>query len=479
MSTSRAEAPGVPRRLRRSLRSQILVWLMVLFAALLVFGTAASYVSSIEFADRPYDRQLAQIARALGTEFELHGIGGLEGDANLPESINRLVDADEADEFFYKITGGDGRLVAGDPELPTPAPTELSTEPQFEHVDVRGVTLRIATVTLPVANEPGSRHLVVQVAETLNKRRVLARSVFVRSAVPQIILTVLASFGLWVGLGSGLAPLLRLRETIATRAPQDLSPIEIHHDTPDEVRPVIEAFNEVLERMRRVLAARRQFVADAAHQLRTPLAGVRMQAELALRLEDPAAVRTTLQLVLTGAERGTALIRQLLALARHEEGGEEVALRPLDLNGTVRAATTKFVDNAIARGIDLGFEPWTTQALVTGEPISLEEMVSNLIDNAVRYTPRGGKVTARVVMEGASAVIVVEDDGPGIPAAERERVFDRFYRRLGTDQEGSGLGLAIVQEIARIHDATIRLGGGPHDRGAVFLIRFPAVDHAQ
>jgi len=456
--------------IQRSLRARILNWLMVLFATLLVFGTIVAYIAAVDFANRPYDRELIETALALGKLAAEQG--NLSGIA-LTEEVNRRMTRDDADRMVFKVTGADGRIVGGDPAIPTPAPTELSAAPQFEDIQLAGEPLRLCTLTVELGSNPGSRYVVAQVAEALTKRRRLTHQIFVTIAVPQLLLTVLASFGLWLGLGSGLAPLVRLKQAVGSRSAEDLRPLSIDEDTPDEVRPLIEAFNEVLARMRRLLASQQRFVADAAHQLRTPLAGVKTQAELALRLQDREAIHDSLRQVLMGAERGSALIGQLLTLARHDEGQLNVPMRWVDLNEVARSAATKHVQSALGKSIDLGFESSAHPVYVRGDPISIEEMIANVIDNAVRYTHQGGRVTSRVASDAGAATVVVEDDGPGIPPEDRERVFERFYRRLGTAEEGSGLGLAIVAEIARRHGAQISVGAGANGCGATFSIRFP------
>jgi len=451
----------------------VLNWLMVLFATLLVFGTVVAYIAAADFANGPYDRELIETTRALG---KLAAEQSAAGALRINNDLIRRMARDDGDRMLYKVVDAQGRLIGGEPAIPTPEPTELSAAPQLGDIQIGGVPLRLCTLTVELESNPGSRYLVAQMAETLINRSQLTHQIFVTIAVPQILLTVLASFGLWLGLGSGLAALVRLKEAVLNRAADDLSPVQMDQDTPDEVRPLIEAFNEVLERMRKLLDSQQRFVADAAHQLRTPLAGVKTQAELALRLKDREAVQASLQQVLAGAERGSALINQLLALARHEEGHPRAEMRPVDLNEAARNAATKHVQAAIGKSIDLGFEAFPDPVYARGDPLSIEEMIANVIDNAVRYTREGGRVTSRVLAHSGAGTVVVEDDGPGIPAADRERIFERFYRGLGSAEPGSGLGLAIVAEIARVHGAEVCVDAGAGGCGATFTIRFPAAD---
>lgn len=457
---------------KKSLRALVVNWLMILFGILLLISIAVSYVAAIDFANLPYDHQLLATARTLGSHVREHE-NGLTLD--LTDGLRESLLTDEDDRINFRIASAAGLLVGGDATLPSISEEEATTQPELITAEVAGVPMRIGTVQLRTTNGPSmSPNITVQVAETLNKRNRLARQIFFKLLIPQIILAALPIGGLWLGVGSGLAPLERLKAALSSRSQYDLSPVSIDEDTPDEVRPLIEAFNEILERMRDLLDSQQRFVADAAHQLRTPLAGLKTQAEFALRLHDPADIRNALCQVLAGAERGSNLASQLLTLARHERNQhDEAPFKRLEVNAIVREATTQYVDSAIAKGVDLGFESNSTPVFVQGDPVGLREMVGNLVDNAVRYTPSGGHVTAKVESLPGYVRVSVEDNGPGIPPSDRERVFERFYRGLGTNQEGSGLGLSIVREIARLHEASVRCEDGSDGRGVRFCIDIP------
>jgi two-component system sensor histidine kinase TctE len=272
-----------------------------------------------------------------------------------------------------------------------------------------------------------------------------------------------------------------LRDAVASRTPVDLGPIAVE-DVPKEVRPLVTAINELLQRLQDDMQSQRRFVANAAHQLRTPIAGLKTQTELALRQSDPADVQHALSLIRTGAERAARLAYQLLALARSEPGAANTELfQQVDLNVVAREATKEFVPEAIRKNIDLGFEGTSQPVHVLGDQSSLHELAANLIDNAVLYTPAGGHVTVRIESGrrdngvGKNAELIIEDDGPGIPAEERDRIFERFYRisDRSASASGSGLGLAIVREIANIHRAEVIVGDGPGGHGASVRIVFP------
>jgi two-component system sensor histidine kinase TctE len=288
----------------------------------------------------------------------------------------------------------------------------------------------------------------------------------------------------WLALTRGLAPLTALQARIRRRRPEDRSPIDAR-GAPEEIAPLVESFNDLLARLSASIQVQKRFIADAAHQMKTPLAGLRTQSELALRETDPAELRRSLRHIAAASERAARLINQLLALARAEHrGAESPAFEAVDLAGLTREALREWVPQAIERQIDLGMDVKAEEAQVFGAPMMLREMLGNLIDNALRYTPAGGTVTARVLRDGDAVVLEVEDTGPGIPKAERSRVFDRFYRVLGTHVEGSGLGLAIVREIVEQHEAQVSIhtperSEDPALPGAIIRVRFPLTPYAE
>ena len=387
-------APAVAAR-KRSLRAQVVNWLLILFGILLLVSFAVSYIAAVDFANLPYDRQLLATARALAS----HVRPGTQGLAfELPETTRLQLLVDDEDRIVYKVIGDDGTVLGGDAVVPWISAEENQLQPELTTMEIGGVAMRLATIQRPVAGAPAGTRVGVQVAETLNKRTVLARQIFFKLLIPQILLAALPIGGLWLGVGTGLAPLERLKRAITVRQQYDLSPLPIEDDTPDELRPLVEAFNELLARLQTLLSSQQRFVADAAHQLRTPLAGLKTQAELALRLDDPHEVREALRQVLAAARRGSTLANQLLALARHEQGPHDHGLmQRLDLNRVVEQATVPYVQFALRKRIDLGFEPAGGTLQVAGEPVSLGEMVGNLIDNAVKY---GGVARVRVGREG-------------------------------------------------------------------------------
>ena len=278
---------------------------------------------------------------------------------------------------------------------------------------------------------------------------------------------------IWFAVQRGLAPLELLRREIEQRSHRDLSALPVAN-VPAEVRPIVESTNALLERLAQVLAAQQRFIADAAHQLRTPIAGLHTQTQLARRQTAPEDIAASLEQLQSATERTTHLINQLLALARAEPSAEHVrAVEPCDLAALARDVTTEWVPHALRRNIDLGYEGDDASPALPGDALLLREMLNNLLDNAVRYTQAGGQVTTRVIRNGQTLQLTVEDNGPGIPEAEREAVLERFHRVLGTGVDGCGLGLAIVREIVARHGGEIQMLAGVDGKGTVAQVRLP------
>jgi signal transduction histidine kinase len=273
---------------------------------------------------------------------------------------------------------------------------------------------------------------------------------------------------LWLGIGQGLRPLDRLRGEIAARSPRDLRPVS-ELDKPQEVQSLIGALNQLLSRLNAAIASQQRFIANAAHQLRTPLAGLKTHAELARREPSTSELKSLLDMIAGETQRTSHLVNQLLTLARAEPG--EAPSQPVNLHEIVGRDVRDWVQRALGKNIDLGFE--LEDAWTLGEPLLLRELAANLLDNALAYTQKGGSVTVRTSVRNGESVLEVEDDGPGIPESEREKVFERFYRIAATGGEGCGLGLSIVSEIAERHNARVDLAMPPGGRGTLIRAAFP------
>ena len=336
--------------------------------------------------------------------------------------------------------------------------------------DVGGEPVRVAQLRVP-GSQPDP--VVVQVAETLHKRTALTREMLADVILPQLVFIVMAGLLVSVGVTRGLAPLRTLQAAVAARSHLDLSPIEAR-DIPAEVDPLLQSVNDLMARLDEVLTFQNRFIADAAHQLRTPVAGLKAHIEVALREPDPEQARRSLAHLYTAVERMSRLVAQLLSLARNEPNTvRRLNLAAIDLGRLALDTTMEWVPEAYKKNIDLGFEGAAGPATIRGDAARLRELINNLLDNAIRYSRDGGKVTVRVTADPDPRV-AVSDDGPTIPPAERERIFERFHRLLGHHTDGSGLGLAIVREIATLHQATISLTEDADGVGNTFTVAFPA-----
>ena len=445
-----------------TLRGTLLRGLLIPLSLLFLLDVAGSYFMAARLAQRVYDGELMEIAR----ELALH-VRRDAGQAafDLRPDAERSLLLDDYDKVYYAVREDDGRLVAGEAELPV---TRAPGEGAFGDARLGGVDVRVARLAAP-GGPPG---ITVAVAETRVKRERLAAQMFLGVVLPQLVLILIAGLLVWLGVARGLAPLRQLREAVAARSHRDLSPITAEH-APAEVHPLVHALNELLARLDEVLTFQNRFIADAAHQLRTPVAGLKAHIEVALREQDPARMRESLAHLYTSVERLSRLVSQLLSLARNEPNTvKTLPLAPVDLAALAFEVTTEWVPEAYKKDIDLGFEGPGQPAMIRGDAVRLTELIHNLVDNAVRYSRHKGRVTVRVVDAGSPAVSV-SDDGPTIPEAERARVFERFHRLLGTHKDGSGLGLAIVREIATLHGATVTVEDDADGVGNRFTVRFP------
>ncbi|HPU79867.1 sensor histidine kinase N-terminal domain-containing protein [Accumulibacter sp.] len=444
--------------LQRSLFGEILDWMLAPLLFVWPISIAFTHYFANSVASFPYDQSLREHVAAISRQ-----ISFVDGRAQLalPGLAQSFLRSDEIDNVYFHLLDHDGHLIAGDPELPVPRkPEEFlnheHSEVLFRDDEYRGQALRIAYLYLFDASAPADLGVLIEVGETTEKRSQLANKIIASVILPQFVIIPLAVVLVWFGLSQGLRPLTRLRDRIEARREGDLSPIALRR-VPEELRPLTEAFNSMLTRMQHNVAAQRRFIADAAHQMRTPLTGLKTQAQLAVRETDPAELRHALRQILMGADRASHLVDQLLSLARAEASGHsQQTLVALDLDHLLREVVETWVVHALEKCIDLGYEPAGT-VFIQGNAFLLREMVNNLLDNALRYTPAGGRVTARVVAQGDFALLEIEDSGPGISDEESQKVFDRFYRVEGTDSEGSGLGLAIVREIAEVHQGAASL----------------------
>ena len=467
-----SSAPPSGYETERSLFGEILDWMLAPLLFVWPLSIAFTHYFANNVANFPYDQALREHVSAIARQVKL-----VNGKAvlTLPASTRALLRADETDSVYFHVVTRGGHYLAGDKDLPIPAKFAedeiIPGEIYLRDAEFNGQDLRFAYTFLADSQMSKERWVVVEVAETTEKRTQLANKIVASVILPQFIIIPLAVMLVWFGLSRGLRPLTRLRKTIEARDPADLSPIATRR-VPEELEPLVEAFNEMLERMKKNVEAQQRFVADVAHQLRTPLTGLKTQAQFAIRESDPESLRHALRQIATGVDRAGRLVNQLLVLAR-TEGVEPAQQRhePLDLTQLMREVVEDWVMISIEKGIDLGYEE-AGPAMINGNAFLLRELAKNLVDNALRYTPFGGHITCRTLTNMDAVILEVEDDGIGITEAQAELVFERFYRAEDATTEGSGLGLAIVLEIAVQHGAKASLRPNPNGAGAIARVVF-------
>ena len=470
------------QREQRSLFGEILDWMLTPLLLLWPVSLVLTWLVAQGIAGKPFDRALEYNAGALA---QLITVNKNKAQFVLPLPARELLRTEDSDTVYYQVLGTQGEYLSGEKDLPLPPEDERLPpgEIRMREVDYKGTDLRVAYMWVRV-DVPDQRLALVQVAETMDKRSVLATEIVKGVMLPQFVILPLAVLLVWLALVQAIKPLNRLEERIRARSPDDLSPLDVEA-VPLEVVPLVSSVNDLLMRLKDSIATQKRFLADAAHQLKTPLAGLRMQADLAQReganAED---LKQSLRQIGRSSIRATHTVNQLLALARAESSGTVINHQPCDLARLTMDVTRDCAPRAMDKHIDVGYEgaqPGVEGVTVPGNLTLLKEMVRNLVDNAINYTPsntdKPGVITTRVLIDPFSKVLVlqVEDSGSGIPASERELVFQPFYRVLGTEADGSGLGLPIVLEIARQHHATVTVEDsrpGQTPPGACFTVRF-------
>jgi two-component system sensor histidine kinase TctE len=472
------------KREQRSLFGEILDWMLTPLLLLWPISLALTWLVAQGLANKPFDRAMVYNVQALAQQVKLGPDKRVQ--FNLPQPASELLRADETDLVYYQVRGANNEHLSGDRDVPLPPADEdkgSSYEVHIRDDEMRGLEVRVAYTWIRL-DADGKRPALVQVAETREKRSVLAAEIIKGVMLPQFALLPLAVLLVWLALVRGIKPLSELEERIRARKPDDLSPLD-DKAVPMEVAPLVLSVNDLLERLKDSIVTQKRFLADAAHQLKTPLAGLRMQADLAQRSgsseED---LKKSLQQIGRASVQATHTVNQLLSLARAEGGGASVPQQACDMVRLVSDVLQDSLPRAMDKGLDLGYEGVdadTAGVKVLGNPILLKEMVRNLVENAIHYTPstaeRPGVITVRVLVDPYSKALVlqVEDNGPGIPLPERDLVFQPFYRALGTNVDGSGLGLPIVKEIAQRHGATISIDATFEHQtppGACFTLRF-------
>ena len=446
-----------------SLRGSLLRRLLPAMLALLVAGSGTAYWVALRSATLAYDRSLLDTTLALSEQVRV-GQGRLQ--LNLSAQAQAVLLTDKYDRMYFAVRGPNDALLAGEPELPRPPHQSLDTLYRegrvYYDAHSAGQAIRVAAL---VTEKEGIAYTVLA-GETLVKRNALVREILIGMFLPEILLVAATLVLVGLGVRTGLAPLAGLRQQLAGRSDTDLSPIVA--PVPEEIQPVVGEINELLARLDRALAAQKHFISDAAHQLRTPIAVLITQFEVALRNKQGDADQDLGRLLAT-TQRLSHLVDQLLTLAR----AEVITTQPkpeVELADLIRQQAERWLPLAIGKGIDLGFD--LAPGHLPGNPLLLGELLTNLVENALRHTPAGGTITVSCGTAPGGLWLAVEDSGPGVAEGERGKIFQRFYQPADSISHGCGLGLAIVEEIARQHGGKASVDRSPALGGACFRVDF-------
>ena len=450
-----------------SLKQLLSLWIVAPLLALILLSAIPTYFLAVRAANDAYDNELLDPALVIARYLRQHDN---RTELMLPTVTLEALRIDTADRLFFRVTDTDGSYIVSTGDIPAPPVTIEPANHVFYDTEVSRERVRVVALSVP--RQTGS--ILVQAAETYVKRDRLVKEMLIGSLAPAVAVALAAAILFWIGIRRSLAPLARMRDEISMRSPADLSPLA-EADTLQEVRPLVTALNSLLGRLSATIGTQQRFIANAAHQLRTPLAGLKTHVALAQRESKPNEIRSLLEIIAGETERASHLAVQLLTLARAEPvpGGPNYA-SPVNLRDVAAGCVQEWVPRALLKRIDLGFE--LEDAWTTGDALLLTELLGNLIDNSINYTHIDGTVTVRTYRAGGNCALEVDDNGPGIPVSERDRVFERFYRMPGTAGEGCGLGLAIVREIADRFRAKIEVSSPPAERGLRIRVLFPSLN---
>jgi two-component system sensor histidine kinase TctE len=449
-----------------SLRARLLWWVLLPLTAFMLVAGVMAYDAARQTADLLQDNSLLASARTIGEDIQWNN-GDLRAD--IPPAALEMFESPYQDHVFYKVVAGGDRLLGGTPDLAAPANTNAAY-PIFYDTTLDGQSIRAVAYRRQLYDSGESLSVVVVVGKTQASREGMLADLWHPQLVRQGSMLVLAVLFVLIGLTSELRPLMRLKDDVADRDPMELEPVRVD-SLPSELLPIVDAINQCIARLKLHTGTQRQFIADAAHQLRTPLTLLDTQVQVARQcVDDPSALSNALTGIHRTSRKMTEITNQLLMLARAESAPSPNV--PVDMMQVVSSVLEDLILAAQRREIDLGAE-FDGDVRVAGSDQLLTALVANLVDNAIRYTQEGGTVTARCRREGEEIVLEVVDNGPGIPAEMRAHVFERFYRGR-TTVEGTGLGLSIVQRIAQSHGGMVGVKPGDGRIGLIATVRLPA-----
>jgi len=455
---------------RYTLRRQLLLWVIIPMFVLIPLDTTILYKVGIHFVNQSFDDSLEDMANDV--------IAMIKESGKNPESF-RMSDETEGvlfsnqyDKTYYAIYNSSTAFLSGNLKLPLKV-RHASKSKCFKHAEINHQRVRMLTLKSTYQDNAHQSHpYFVVIAETLNKRSNLHNRILLAIILPQLMLMLVCGAMLFWGVTQGLAPLNELNDEISKRSSTQLDPVMLKN-VPEEAMVLIKSINLLMGRLRNAILAQNQFIADAAHQLRTPIAGIQAQVELALKQESS---QRPLSMIGDSVFKLTHLVNQLLRLSHNQpEAANLIELKPVDLLALAQDSCVEVIHFALRKNIDLGFESHAYQAIpdfeIVGDKSRLKVMLLNLLDNAIRYTPNGGRVTLLLTELESTIELRVEDNGIGIPEAERDMVFERFHRVIDNSQEGSGLGLSIVKEVIALHGASINIESAANASGTVIIVR--------
>ncbi len=454
---------------RLSIRKQLLtLFVPSLLCLYMVSALISSWLVS-GFSGDAFDRDLINSADSVVGRLRMKD-GKVVVD--LPPAAQAILKHDESDKFYYCVLGMDGQLFSGDANIPKPSIDLEVNVPKVLTATIDGNKVKLVEIKASL-DEADGKNVIVQVAETTNFRTRFQERMFLSIAVPQLLAILLGLWAVWYGVAKILTPLRILQHELANRSQTDLSGLS-DDGTPEEVYPLVMTLNHLLNRLREDIKAHQRFIANAAHQLRTPLAGLKTYSSIGSEMTQPEELKHIVKELDQGIDRASRIVAQLLALAR-TDGGESndlIAKNSVDLNFLVSDVVAELVGQSIRKNIELTFECSQLPATISGDKSGLRHLIANLIENSILYTDAGGKIVVSL-SQNESVILCVSDTGRGIPIDERERVFERFYRVPGTTGNGSGLGLSIVKEVAKAHNATVLIQTSTSG-GTLFTVKFPA-----
>lgn len=463
----------------RSLKNQLRLWLLLTMLLVLGVSAALSYSRALHYATQAYDQALLRTVLALADEVIIDANNEVK--IEIPEVASHLLSYNEGDRIYIRISAPNGKLVFGEANLPPPAQAPAGNQQVYYNSHYKNEAIRAVTFGLPESNASNAQNILITMAETTGKRDAMVAEMVEEMLLPQVLMMILAAIVIELGIHFALKPMQDLRESLHQRSHRDLSPLDTSA-SPLELQPLLQAMNALLSRVKAGIQQQQQFIADASHQLRTPIAGLQTQAELALRSHPPAEVQEPLNYMLRSTTRLSHLIQRLLSLARTDAASSQLVFKPVSLTSIIYDECARWVGPASDKQIELEVLIETQQDQVLGDALMLSEMLNNLLENAIQYTPEQGLLRIRLWQAGKHLLLQVADSGVGIPADQTALIFERFHRLDPNQGNGCGLGLAIVAEIAEHHNASISVAQGlqhpiTHHLGSQFTVKFDRYDN--